>query len=154
MGSDNLIRNSGRAECHLARSDLFRDANAESILARLYRSTVIGANNFGNGTFPLNTWVDLPAAHNQYDPEYVRHHQHQSGRSLPRRVLISCAYQACLLQGDAAKSPGSMYFDDQKLNLISSAPYGDWNIVWNDEFNGTNINTNTWTYDLGGGGWG
>lgn len=29
-----------------------------------------------------------------------------------------------------------------------------WNIVWSDEFNGTSINTNIWTYDTGDGGWG
>ena len=34
------------------------------------------------------------------------------------------------------------------------APYGNYNIVWSDEFNGTNLNPNIWTYDVGGGGWG
>jgi beta-glucanase (GH16 family) len=30
-----------------------------------------------------------------------------------------------------------------------------WNIVWSDEFNGTNINTTNWTFELGNnGGWG
>jgi beta-glucanase (GH16 family) len=41
-------------------------------------------------------------------------------------------------------------------NQISSTnpPATQWNIVWSDEFNGTSINRNNWTYDLGGGGWG
>lgn len=29
-----------------------------------------------------------------------------------------------------------------------------WNLVWHDEFDGETINTQNWTYDLGGGGWG
>jgi beta-glucanase (GH16 family) len=33
--------------------------------------------------------------------------------------------------------------------------YGDWNIVWSDEFNGTSINTNNWKFDAGNNnGWG
>jgi len=36
----------------------------------------------------------------------------------------------------------------------TNPPATQWNIVWSDEFNGTNINANNWTYDLGGGGWG
>jgi hypothetical protein len=48
---------------------------------------------------------------------------------------------------DAANSGGSVYFDDLNLGLTSATPYGDWNIVWSDEFNGPAIDTNTWTYD-------
>jgi beta-glucanase (GH16 family) len=29
-----------------------------------------------------------------------------------------------------------------------------WNIVWNDEFNGPAINTSNWVFETGGGGWG
>lgn len=29
-----------------------------------------------------------------------------------------------------------------------------WNLVWEDEFNGTTVNPENWTYDLGAGGWG
>jgi beta-glucanase (GH16 family) len=29
-----------------------------------------------------------------------------------------------------------------------------WELVWHDEFDGDTINTENWTYDLGGGGWG
>jgi beta-glucanase (GH16 family) len=59
-----------------------------------------------------------------------------------------------VFQGDAAFSGGSLYFDDLNLTPTGTAPYGDMNIVWNDEFDGAAINTNIWTYDLGGGGWG
>ena len=44
---------------------LFRFANA-NILA-LYRSTLINTNALNAGTFPKNTWVDLPIT-NQYNP--------------------------------------------------------------------------------------
>jgi beta-glucanase (GH16 family) len=30
----------------------------------------------------------------------------------------------------------------------------DWNLVWSDEFDDVGINTDNWTYDIGGGGWG
>ena len=47
-----------------------------------------------------------------------------------------------------------MYFDDLTLNQTGGTGVvpPQWNLVWSDEFNGTSINTNIWTYDLGGGG--
>ena len=47
-----------------------------------------------------------------------------------------------------------MYFDDLNLVQTGGAPYGNWNIVWSDEFNGTTINSKVWTYDIGNNGWG
>ena len=32
--------------------------------------------------------------------------------------------------------------------------YDDFDLAWSDEFSGTELNTNHWNYDLGGGGWG
>jgi len=32
--------------------------------------------------------------------------------------------------------------------------YSGWQLFWSDEFNGSSINTNNWTFDIGGGGWG
>src|SRR5512133_448601 len=29
-----------------------------------------------------------------------------------------------------------------------------WNLVWHDEFEGTELDLKNWTFDLGGGGWG
>jgi beta-glucanase (GH16 family) len=120
----------------------FRDANA-SVLA-LYRSGVISTNGF-----PKNTWVNLPVT-NQFNPTtYVITNTTKSLVAPPGTYFVR--YQVTF-QGDAAGSTGSVYFDDLNLNLTSAAPYGDWNIVWSDEFNGTAVDTNTWTYDLGNGG--
>jgi len=30
----------------------------------------------------------------------------------------------------------------------------DWNIIWHDEFDGTELNRGNWTFDIGGNGWG
>ncbi|MGD1087609.1 MAG: family 16 glycosylhydrolase [Verrucomicrobiota bacterium] len=65
-------------------------------------------------------------------------------------------YQVVFAQG-ADNANGSMYFDDLTLNQTggTNPPATQWNIVWDDEFNGTSINTTNWTFDLGNnGGWG
>ena len=120
----------------------FRDANA-NVLA-LYRSSRITANGF-----PKNTWLELPVT-NEYNPDTYAITNVTAALVAPPGTYF-VRYQV-VFQGDAATSAGSVYFDDLNLNLTSAAPYGDWNIVWSDEFNGTNINSNTWTYDLGNGG--
>ncbi len=42
------------------------------------------------------------------------------------------------------------------LTQAAGGPQGNWNIVWSDEFNGSSIDTNNWTFDIGNGsgGWG
>jgi beta-glucanase (GH16 family) len=128
----------------------FRDANA-NILA-LYRSAVITTNSLAKGTFPVSTWVDLPVT-NQYDPTALVITNTTSELTAPAGTYY-VRYQI-LFQGDPAKSAGSMYFDDLTLTQTSGAPYGNWNITWSDEFNGTSLNTNVWTFDLGNNsGWG
>jgi beta-glucanase (GH16 family) len=132
----------------------FRDASANMLA--LYRSSLITTNAILAGTFPKNTWNHLLIT-NQYNPNtYAITNTVATLAAPPGTCFVR--YQL-LFQGDAANSPGSVYFDDLNLSLISAAPYGDWNIVWSDEFNGTAIDTNTWTYDLGHGepgnpGWG
>jgi len=61
-----------------------------------------------------------------------------------------------VFQGDQHNSNGSVYFDDLVLDRIGGAAWGNWNVVWSDEFNGTTINPAIWTFDLGNGsgGWG
>jgi beta-glucanase (GH16 family) len=127
----------------------FRDAGAD-ILA-LYRSRVITTNAILAGTFPKNTWNRL-AVTNQCDPN--THAITNTTATLVAPAGTCFVRYQIILQGDAAGANGSVYFDDLNLNLTSTAPYGDWNIVWSDEFNGPGIDTNIWTYDLGAGGWG
>lgn len=37
---------------------------------------------------------------------------------------------------------------------IPNLPSAKWNLVWSDEFNGTQLDTKKWVYDIGGGKWG
>jgi beta-glucanase (GH16 family) len=128
----------------------FRDANA-SVLA-LYRSSLINTNAVGTGAFPKNTWIDL-AVTNQYNPTTLVITNKTSTLVAPSGTyFVRCQVE---FQGDAADSAGSVYFDDLNLNLTSAAPYGNWNVVWSDEFNGTAINPATWTFETGNNsGWG
>ncbi len=127
----------------------FRDANA-NILA-LYRSSLINTNAIRSGQFPAGTWIDLPVT-NQYNPNTYT--ITNAARTLVAPAGTYFVRYQIVLQGDAANSNGSVYFDDLNLNPLGSSAYGNWNIVWSDEFNGTSINPNVWTYDTGAGGWG
>jgi beta-glucanase (GH16 family) len=127
----------------------FRDAQA-NILA-LYRSALITTNVIANGGFPKSQWNHMLVT-NQYDPNSFQITNTVSQLVAPPGTYF-VRYQI-VFQGDAAFSGGSLYFDDLNLTPTGTAPYGDMNIVWNDEFDGAAINTNIWTYDLGGGGWG
>jgi beta-glucanase (GH16 family) len=127
----------------------FRDAKG-NILA-LYRSALINTNTLTSGTFPKGQWNHLEVT-NQYDPGSLLLTNTVTQLVAPPGTYF-IRYQI-LLQGDAGFSNGSVYFDDLNLVKVSSAPYGDMNIVWNDEFDGTAIKTNIWTYDIGNGGWG
>jgi beta-glucanase (GH16 family) len=127
----------------------FRDANA-NVLA-LYRSAVITSNSIVTGAFPKNLWRDLGIT-NQYDAAGNRVTNTVTQLVAPAGTVF-VRYQI-EFQGDANYSHGSIYFDDTSLTQVSGAPYGNMNIVWDDEFDGAAINTNLWTYDLGGGGWG
>lgn len=127
----------------------FRDA-AGNMLS-LYRSAIISAAAIATGAFPKDQW-NLLAITNQYDPG-----TYQVTNPVNQLVApANTAYVRCqvVFQGDAANSGGSVYFDDLNLTPTGGAPYGNMNIVWTDEFNGTQINPGVWTYDLGGGGWG
>ncbi|HTB82905.1 MAG TPA: glycoside hydrolase family 16 protein [Candidatus Sulfotelmatobacter sp.] len=132
----------------------FRDA-AGNVLS-LYRSAIITTNSIATGRFPKSVWNDLRVT-NQYDPNSYALTNTVTTLVAPAGTFF-VRYQL-VLQGDANYSGGSVYFDD--LNLVSTggSPYGNYNITWSDEFNGTNINTNTWTFESGNGcpgncGWG
>jgi len=46
-------------------------------------------------------------------------------------------------------------FGGAAIVLGTFTAYGDWNIVWSDEFNGNSLNPGNWTFDTGNnGGWG
>ncbi len=129
----------------------FRDASA-NVLA-LYRSAVMGTNAIAHGGLPRNSWIYLPVT-NQYNPaSFVVTNTTTKLVAPPGTSFVR--YQVTF-QGDANNSGGSMYFDDLVLDRVSEGPYGNWNIVWSDEFNGTSVDPKVWTYDLGNGsgGWG
>lgn len=46
------------------------------------------------------------------------------------------------------------YYPTDNQGYISPTSYAGYTLVWSDEFNGTTINTNDWTFETGGGGWG
>ncbi|HEX4264534.1 MAG TPA: glycoside hydrolase family 16 protein [Verrucomicrobiae bacterium] len=127
----------------------FHDAGAK-VLA-LYRSAVISTNLIASGAFPKNTWNDLQVT-NQYDINSLQVTNTVAQLVAPPGTVF-LRYQI-LLRGGPDSAGGSVYFDDLNLTRISAAPYGDMNIIWSDEFDGTAINPKIWTYDTGAGGWG
>ena len=127
----------------------FRDASG-GMLA-LYRSALITTNTIASGAFPKNIWNNLRVT-NQYDPGTFQLTNTVAKLVAPAGTFF-VRYQI-VFQGDANNSLGSVYFDDLNLTSAGGAAYGNYNITWSDEFNGTNINTSVWTYDLGAGGWG
>jgi beta-glucanase (GH16 family) len=137
----------------------FQDASYNALAD--YRSAVVTSNNIaGFGGF--NTWFDLQIT-NQCS------FTNASALILsPGTVTNTVAnlvapagtayvrYQIVFAQG-IDNANGSMYFDDLTLNQTGGAtpPATQWNIVWDDEFNGTSINTNIWTFENGNNnGWG
>ncbi len=129
----------------------FRSARG-NILA-LYRSVLVTTNSIASGTFPVDTWINLPVT-NQCDPVSFAI-TNTSSRLIAPADTSYVRYQI-VFQGDQDCSPGSLYFDDLALNQISGAPLGNWNIVWSDEFDGNALNPKVWTFDIGNGsgGWG
>ena len=55
----------------------------------------------------------------------------------------------------AANDYGSVYLDDASVGLGLIDPVSsNYVLTWSDEFDGTTLNTNNWTAETGGGGWG
>ena len=125
----------------------FRDADTRVL--GLYRSGVINTHLLESGAFPADKWVDL-AVTNQYDPNTFTVTNTVSSLVAPPGTYF-VRYQI-VLEGDVKGSKGSVFFDDLRLNSTGIAPYGDWGMVWSDEFNGPALDTNTWTFDTGDGG--
>jgi beta-glucanase (GH16 family) len=140
----------------------FRDTSGNALA--LYRSAAVNSNNI-TGLGGLNTWLDLPITN-------------QCSFTNPSKLILlpgtvtntvaslvapagtaSVRYQVVFEQG-SDNANGSMYFDDLTLNqtggtVVTPPPPTQWNIVWDDEFNGTAINPAIWTFENGNnGGWG
>ena len=137
----------------------FQDASYNALAD--YRSAVVTGNNIA-GFGGLNTWFDLQIT-NQCS------FTNASALILsPGTVTNTVAnlvapagtayvrYQVVFMQGKD-NANGSMLFDDLTLNQTAHnpPPGTQWNIVWSDEFNGSSINGNTWTFESGNNyGWG
>jgi beta-glucanase (GH16 family) len=120
-----------------------------------YRSDVVNSANIA-GVGGFSTWFDLQIT-NQCsftNPSKLT--------LLPGTVINTVAnlvapagtayvrYNVVFEQG-SDNANGSVYFDDLTLNQTSGTipETPQWNIVWDDEFNGTSIDTTKWTFDLG-----
>ena len=159
--ADSLSTDAIRGEDEVWIAVSFLDSSYNALA--LYRSAIITSNNisaFGG----YSTWFDLqitnqcsftnasalvllPATATNMTTSLVA----PSGTAFVR-------YQIVFAQGPDSAG-GSMYFDDLTLNQTGGtavqASATQWNIVWDDEFNGTSINTNLWTFETGNnGGWG
>ncbi len=125
----------------------FRDATGGML--SLYRSALITTNTIATGAFPKSLWNNLRVT-NQCNTSTFAITNTVTKLVAPVGTFY-VRYQL-VFQGDANNSGGSVYFDDLNLAQISGTAYGDYNIVWSDEFDGTAIKTNLWTYDTGTGG--
>jgi beta-glucanase (GH16 family) len=139
----------------------FRDSSYNALA--LYRSPVVTSNNIasfgGYGTW-FNLRVDNQCSYTNSTalvllPGTVT----GTVSSLVAPPGTACVfYQVVFAQGPD-NANGSMYFDDLNLTQTGGTtvtpPGTQWNIVWDDEFNGTSINTNIWTFETGNNnGWG
>lgn len=137
----------------------FRDSSYNALA--LYRSVVVTGNNLA-GFGGTNTWFDLQIT-NQCSFTNA-----SAQILLPGTVTNTVTnlaapagtayvrYQTVFAQGPD-NANGSMYFDDLTLNQTggTSPPATQWNIVWDDEFNGAAIDQSIWTFETGNnGGWG
>lgn len=72
------------------------------------------------------------------------------------KVLLSSAVNAVILNGEGL---GTIRNDDNYVFIpedgyITPESYTGYSLVWQDEFNGTELNTADWTRETGGHGWG
>lgn len=71
-------------------------------------------------------------------------------RSLARLTLWLTVFSSVL----ACSGPLSILPATQPPTPTSIPPLDGWELIWQDEFDGSTIDPANWTYDLGGGGWG
>ena len=136
----------------------FRDSSYNALA--LYRSPVVTSNNIAS-LGGLSKWFDLQITNRCSYTNAAALILLPGTATNTVTSLVAPAgavyvrYQIVFVQGPD-NAHGSMYFDDLTLNQTGGTGVvpPQWNLVWSDEFNGTSINTNIWTYDLGGGGFG
>jgi beta-glucanase (GH16 family) len=139
----------------------FRDSSYNALA--LYRSAVITSNNIASfGGY--STWINLQITNRCSITNPSALFVLTSAVTNTATSLVAPAgtayvrFQLVFEQGPD-KANGSMYFDDMTLNqtggtLVTNTAT-QWNIVWDDEFNGNSINTNIWSFEVGNnGGWG
>jgi beta-glucanase (GH16 family) len=143
-------------------SVIFLDSNYNALA--LYRSPVVSSANIA--TFGgYSKWFDLQITNQcsftnatAFIPLPGTPTGSVSSLTAPAGTAY-VRYQIVFSQGPD-NAGGSMYFDDLALNQTGgtqapASPDTQWNIVWDDEFNGTSINTNIWSFEYGNnGGWG
>ncbi len=72
------------------------------------------------------------------------------------KVVLSNPVNATISNGEGV---GTIRNDDTFVDVpedgyITPESYAGYDLVWADEFNGSTLNTNDWTYELGASGWG
>jgi beta-glucanase (GH16 family) len=139
----------------------FRDSSYNTLA--LYRSPVITSNNISSfGGF--SSWINLQITNQCSITNASALFVLSSAVTNTVTSLVAPAgtayvrFQLVFEQGPD-NANGSMYFDDITLNQTGGTQVPNtatqWNIVWDDEFNGKSINTNIWSFEVGNnGGWG
>lgn len=72
------------------------------------------------------------------------------------KVVLTEATNAVI---QTAEGIGTIRNDDTLVDVpedgyITPESYGGYDLIWQDEFGGTNINTDDWTFEMGNSGWG
>jgi beta-glucanase (GH16 family) len=143
----------------------FRDSSYNTLA--LYRSAIITSNNISSfGGY--GTWFNLQITNRCSITNPSALFIVSSAVTNTTTSLVAPAgtayvrFQVVFEQGPD-NANGSMYFDDMTLNQTGGPQVQNtttqWNIVWDDEFNGKTVNTNIWTFEIGNGcpnlcGWG
>jgi beta-glucanase (GH16 family) len=136
----------------------FRDVALNTVA--LYRSPIVSGGNIGSFG-GLDQWFKLPIT-NAWSftnsggvPIAIAITNTSSTLTAPPGTAV-VRYQTVFHQGPD-NANGSMYFDDLSLDQITGMTNSNtaWNIVWSDEFDGTNIASSNWSFETGNnGGWG
>src|SRR3974390_1725869 len=155
--SSDAIHGSGQAWLEVS----FRNANYKALAS--YRSPVVTGSSIAS-LGGLSTWFDLPVT-NQCSftngmalvllPGTVTN----TVASLVAPAGTAFISTVIVFAQGSDNANGSIYFDDITLTqtggTVVTPPVLQWNLVWNDEFNGSSVDTSKWVFENGNnGGWG